>query len=60
MYNSLVIMSYGLDEFEDISISKLEMVNLGPARGLKRAGTGRAGPENPGPRASGLYGPKRA
>ena len=25
-------------------VSELEMVNLGPARGPKRAGTGRAGP----------------
>ena len=31
--------------------SVLEMVNLGPALGPKRADTGRAGPENPGPRA---------
>ena len=34
------------------------MVNLGPARGPKRAGTGRAGPENPGPWAfTGRNGP---
>ena len=34
------------------------MVNLGPARGPKRADTGRAGPENPGPRAfTGRNGP---
>ena len=30
---------------------QLDMANLGPARGPKRADTGRAGPENPGPRA---------
>ena len=36
----------------------VEMVNLGPARGPKRADTGRAGPENPGPRAfTGRNGP---
>ena len=29
----------------------LEMANLGPASGPKRVDTGRAGPENPGPRA---------
>ena len=33
------------------AIWQLEMANLGPARGPKRADTGRAGPENPGPRA---------
>ena len=39
--------------------SIVEMVNLGPARGPKRADTGRAGPENPGPRAfTGRNGPK--
>ena len=34
-----------------IIIYVLEIANLGPARGPKRADTGRAGPENPGPRA---------
>ena len=44
-------------------VLKVEMVNLGPARGPKRADTGRAGPgwagpENPGPRAfTGRNGP---
>ena len=37
---------------------QLEMVNLGPARGPKRADTGRAWPKNPGPRAfTGRNGP---
>ena len=36
----------------------LEMVNLGPARGPKRADKGLAGPENPGPLAfTGRNGP---
>ena len=36
----------------------VEMANLGPARGPKRADAGRAGPENPGPRAfTGRNGP---
>ena len=34
-----------------LSLLLLEMANLGPARGPKRADTGRTGPENPGPRA---------
>ena len=55
VYNIYIIFSTFLYNIVQI---QLEMVNLGPARGPKRAGTGRAGPENPGPRAfTGLNGP---